>query len=93
VPLLDDFDLPDARRDGFDREAVLKRLIADLPADRREAFVATQILGLSYAEAAEVCGCPVGTIRSRVARAREYLIAAVNGRTLPARRKLGGNAD
>ena len=33
------------------------------------------MLGCSYAEAAAVCGCPVGTIRSRVARAREDLDA------------------
>jgi RNA polymerase sigma-70 factor (ECF subfamily) len=31
--------------------------------------------GLSYAEAAEVCGVPIGTIRSRMARAREQLVA------------------
>jgi len=41
---------------------------------RHEAFVLTQVVGLSYAEAAAVCGCPVGTIRSRVARAREDLV-------------------
>ena len=35
------------------------------------------MLDLSYAEAAEVCGCPVGTIRSRVARAREDLVEAL----------------
>ncbi|MFT4127471.1 MAG: sigma factor-like helix-turn-helix DNA-binding protein, partial [Gordonia sp. (in: high G+C Gram-positive bacteria)] len=51
-------------------------LLADLPAERREALVLTQVLGLSYQEAAAVTGCPVGTIRSRVARAREALIAA-----------------
>lgn len=39
----------------------------------REAFVLTQIVGLGYAEAAEVCECPVGTIRSRVAQARADL--------------------
>ena len=39
--------------------------------------MATQILGLTYEEAASVCDCPVGTIRSRVARAREDLIAAM----------------
>jgi RNA polymerase sigma-70 factor (ECF subfamily) len=33
-------------------------------------------MGLSYGEAAEVCGCPLGTIRSRVARARDDLMAA-----------------
>jgi RNA polymerase sigma-70 factor (ECF subfamily) len=32
------------------------------------------MIGCSYAEAAAICGCPVGTIRSRVARAREDLI-------------------
>ena len=40
------------------------------------AFVLTQLVGLSYAEAADVCGCPIGTIRSRVARARDDLVAA-----------------
>ena len=39
------------------------------------AFVLTQLLGFDYAAAAEVCEVPVGTIRSRVARAREQLIA------------------
>jgi RNA polymerase sigma-70 factor (ECF subfamily) len=33
---------------------------------------------LSYAEAAEVCRCPVGTIRSRVARARDDLVSAAH---------------
>lgn len=37
----------------------------------------TQLLGLPYAEAAEVAGCPVGTIRSRVARARADLVEAI----------------
>ncbi|GAA4461809.1 sigma-70 family RNA polymerase sigma factor [Phytohabitans houttuyneae] len=67
---------------GSDRHAVedrvvLRRLLDDLPPERREAFVATQIVGLSYAEAAQVCDCPTGTIRSRVARARDDLVAAM----------------
>jgi RNA polymerase sigma-70 factor, ECF subfamily len=57
--------------------AVVGDLLARLDAERREAFVLTQLLGLSYAEAAEVAGCPVGTIRSRVARARGDLIDAL----------------
>jgi RNA polymerase sigma-70 factor (ECF subfamily) len=52
-------------------------LLDRLDVDRRTAFVLTQVSGLSYAEAARACGCPVGTIRSRVARAREELIAAL----------------
>src|SRR3954470_9315473 len=50
-------------------------VIGSLHGDRREAFVLTQVLGLSYDEAAQVCGCPIGTIRSRVARARAELIS------------------
>ncbi|TPW14138.1 MAG: sigC [Acidimicrobiaceae bacterium] len=45
--------------------------------DRRDAFVLTQVVGLSYDEAADVVGCPIGTIRSRVARARADLLEAV----------------
>jgi RNA polymerase sigma-70 factor (ECF subfamily) len=56
----------------------LDALIAALQPERREAFVLTQLLGMSYDEAADVVGCPIGTIRSRVARARADLIALVN---------------
>ena len=52
-----------------------RELLLDLEPDRRVAFVLTQLFQLSYEEAATVCGCPVGTIRSRVARARDDLIA------------------
>lgn len=54
----------------------LDALILDLHPDRRAAFVLTQITGLRYEEAAEVLGVPVGTIRSRVARAREDILRA-----------------
>jgi RNA polymerase sigma-70 factor (ECF subfamily) len=57
-------------------------LLARLPTDRRSAFVLTQILGLSYAEAAEAEEVPVGTIRSRVARARDQLIQAFEAETV-----------
>ena len=57
--------------------AAVADLLARLDPDRREAFVLTQLLGLPYAEAAEVAGCPVGTIRSRVARARADLVEAL----------------
>jgi len=51
----------------------LQTLIAGLELHLRRAFVLTQLLGLSYQHAAHVCECPVGTIRSRVARARAQL--------------------
>lgn len=49
-------------------------LVKGLRPPNREAFVLTQALGYSYQEAADICGVPVGTIRSRVARAREDLV-------------------
>lgn len=58
-------------------EFTLADLVDRLDPDRRAAFALTQVLGLTYAEAAEVCGCPVGTIRSRVARARADLVTAL----------------
>jgi RNA polymerase sigma-70 factor (ECF subfamily) len=59
-------------------EAVALRDALDaLDADRREAFVLTQLVGLSYEEAATVCSGPIGTIRSRVARARADLVDAL----------------
>ena len=74
------------QRDGMSTDTVavgaaVADLLARLDPDRREAFVLTQLLGLPYADAAEVAGCPVGTIRSRVARARADLVTSLSGVT------------
>jgi RNA polymerase sigma-70 factor, ECF subfamily len=76
---------PAHRRSGFDEG----ELVAGLEPHRRDAFVLTQVLSLSYAATAEVCGCPIGTIRSRVARAREDLVRAMNAPGLPGRSATG----
>lgn len=59
----------------------LDDLVASLEPDRRSAFVMTQLLGMSYAEVAEVCEVPIGTIRSRVSRARSDLLDALGDAT------------
>jgi len=56
---------------------VVDDLLGALTPERREAFVLTQLVGLSYEEASAVVGCPIGTIRSRVARARADLLEIV----------------
>jgi RNA polymerase sigma-70 factor, ECF subfamily len=56
---------------GLDVSAMLGML----DEDRRMAFVLTQFIGFSYVEVAAICNCAVGTIRSRVARARSDLVA------------------
>lgn len=65
---------------ALDHESV-DHLLDALEPDRRDAFVLTQVMGLSYEEAAAVMDCPIGTVRSRVARARADLAASVS-RTL-----------
>ena len=59
---------------GPEGTAELSDLIARLDPDRREALVLTQLVGLSYEETAKVTEVAVGTVRSRVARARRLLI-------------------
>jgi RNA polymerase sigma-70 factor (ECF subfamily) len=54
--------------------AMIDDLLAVLDPDRREAFVLTQLAGTSYVEAARILGCPIGTVRSRVSRARHQLL-------------------
>lgn len=53
-------------------------LLDHLDEDRRAAFALTQLMGLSYEEAGQVLGCPIGTVRSRVSRARADLLALVS---------------
>jgi RNA polymerase sigma-70 factor (ECF subfamily) len=66
---------PDRHEVGLADGVLTDHALSLLDVDRRAAFALTQLMGFDYASAAEVCGCPVGTIRSRVARAREQLVA------------------
>jgi RNA polymerase sigma-70 factor (ECF subfamily) len=64
-----------AERELADVSAALQ----DLPKDQQQALSHVVLHGLSYAETARLCSCKEGTIKSRVARARQRLLAAVNG--------------
>ncbi|MEK2479151.1 sigma-70 family RNA polymerase sigma factor [Streptomyces noursei] len=72
---------------GFDDGLALTELLDALDGERREAFVLTQLVGMPYADAAAVVGCPIGTVRSRVARARAdltgWLRSAETGSRVP----------
>ena len=54
-------------------ERTVFRTIAELPEDLREAITLREMDGLSYEEIAQAMGCPVGTVRSRISRAREAI--------------------
>jgi RNA polymerase sigma-70 factor (ECF subfamily) len=51
----------------------LRMALQSLPDDQREAIILIGAGGMSYEEAAEICDCPVGTVKSRVSRARHAL--------------------
>ena len=66
----------EAASSGADLElAVLERALGELPADQRAAVLLVGLEGLSYQEAADVLGVPIGTVMSRLHRGRERLRA------------------
>jgi RNA polymerase sigma factor (sigma-70 family) len=64
----------------------LQRALLHLPQPQREALILVGAGGFAYEEAAEICGCAVGTIKSRVARGRVALEQLMAGGKLPSRR-------
>lgn len=53
----------------------IDRAMARLPEEQREAVLLVMVEGYSYKEAAEIVGCPVGTLNSRLVRGRDALMA------------------
>jgi RNA polymerase sigma-70 factor, ECF subfamily len=72
--LLDELPAPPPSRDPADRVEIAAA-VASLPDKLREAFVLVEVLGLTYHEAGVAAGAPEGTMKSRVFRARERLVA------------------
>jgi len=55
--------------------SVIDRALRTLPDEQREAVLLVMVEGYSYKEAAEIVGCPVGTLNSRLVRGRDALMA------------------
>jgi len=66
----------------------VQRAVQELPADFREVIMLRELEGLSYKEIAAVAGIPIGTVMSRLARARERLLAVLG----PSVARTGGRA-
>ena len=75
---LDPLDIPDVSvrdfSDGVAMTTDLERALQVVAPEERDAFNAVALFGLTYAQAADVLGAPVGTVKSRVFRARKALI-------------------
>ena len=65
----------------------MQRALLHLPQPQREALILVGAGGFAYEEAAEICGCAVGTIKSRVARGRVALENLMSEGKLPSRRE------
>lgn len=63
----------------------LQRALLELPPAQREALILVGAGGFAYEEAAEICGCAIGTVKSRVARARAAVERMLAGGSMPAR--------
>jgi RNA polymerase sigma factor (sigma-70 family) len=68
---------PDAALIAAADAAVLEKALAELPLPFREVLVMREINGLSYREIAEATGVPIGTVMSRLARARRLMLVAL----------------
>jgi RNA polymerase sigma-70 factor (ECF subfamily) len=68
---LRDSNTPESELEGREIAATVNRAMDALPADLRTAITLREIEGLSYEEIASAMNCPVGTVRSRIFRARE----------------------
>ena len=73
TPALRDIDTPDANLEKEYLQRVINQAIEDLPEDLRTAFTLREFSGLSYEDITEIMDCPVGTVRSRIFRAREAI--------------------
>jgi len=65
-----------------------RRALEKLPSEQREALMLVGPAGFSYEEAANICGCAVGTIKSRVNRGRNRLTEMIEGETPKPPRKI-----
>jgi len=70
---LSDIENPENRLEGDQLEAVVYKAIDDLPEELKVAVTLREFDGLSYEEIAGIMECPVGTVRSRIFRAREAI--------------------
>ena len=70
---LSDGETPDAVLASKEIAATVNAAIDDLSEELRQAIVLREIEGLSYEEIADVMNCPIGTVRSRIFRAREAI--------------------
>jgi RNA polymerase sigma-70 factor, ECF subfamily len=70
---LRDVETPDATMEKEDLQRIINQAIEDLPEELRTAFTLREFSGLSYEDIMEIMDCPVGTVRSRIFRAREAI--------------------
>ena len=77
--IIDPGDQPESRTERKELECAIQHCLDELPFEFREVVVLVDVQGLDYAEAAQASGRPLGTIKSRLARARDRLRDCLKG--------------
>lgn len=73
-----DIQTPESVLAGKQMYMTLRQTIRDMPVELQEAIILREFDGLSYEEIAQAMDCPIGTVRSRIFRAREILDVVIN---------------
>jgi len=76
-PRLVETNTPEAMLQNDQLVATIRRAMAALPDELRQALTLRELEGLSYEDIAEALDCPIGTVRSRIFRAREAIQKAM----------------
>lgn len=80
IPNLHETDNPENILESVELEQIIKRAIQELEPELKSAVTLREYAGLSYEQIAEIMDCPVGTVRSRIFRAREAIAAKMRAR-------------
>lgn len=78
APELKEFETPESNIMRNELEQAIHQAIEDLPEDTATAIKLREFEGMTYEEISQVMDCPIGTVRSRIFRAREAIDARVN---------------
>lgn len=80
IPDLHETDNPENILESHELEQIIKRAIQELEPELKSAVTLREYAGLSYEQIAEIMDCPVGTVRSRIFRAREAIATKMRAR-------------
>ena len=78
LPVLEDLSAPEDQAGAEELQRAILHSIEQLPGDLKHALTLRELEGMSYDEIALAMGCPIGTVRSRIFRARDHVVQEIS---------------